>query len=72
MKPQVIYKNDEGKRRTRVVRNVSIFAQPDEIIREFVRQNDLPKNTYIYQVKNGLLTFGWHSTARYAFFTENK
>ena len=69
MKPTVTYKDRDGKRRKKVVR-ASIFADPNEVVREFCKTNYMPTNTYIYNVTIGLTTYVWHGKAHEAFTSE--
>ena len=62
MTPKVIYKDAEGKRRIKAVR-CSIFADPNEVVREFIKATGLSTSTFIYQVQEGAKTFLWYGKA---------
>ena len=63
MRATVVYRDANGKRKTKVVRNASIFAEPNEVIREFIQENRLSPRTYVYFVRQGATTFKWHGSA---------
>lgn len=69
MSTVVIYKDTDGKRRQKVV-PVSIFADVNHVVREFVSFMQLPVHTYVYLVRQGACTYVWKGPARDAFTQE--
>ena len=58
---RVVYKNWEGKQRTKVVNTTE--TDPNAIIREFIKVTGFPWATFIYTVTKGKTQYQWHECA---------
>ena len=66
----VTYKDPEtGKRRQKAAR-ISVFAGPNDVVRELITMMRLHPNTYIYSIKQGAFSYAWKGPARDAFDSE--